>query len=98
VRIGQLGEGAVTVCFAKCGVTAQWSRDSGTLLELAEAFGLAPVFGCRSGICGTCATRSTSGAAAGAARRMPGAAVLLDPRHRGIGRHQSRPRPRPVGR
>jgi len=33
-----------------------------SLLELAEAIGLAPVFGCRSGICGTCATRITSGA------------------------------------
>jgi ferredoxin len=62
VRTGILGDGAATVRFAKSGVTAQWSRDSGTLLELAEAVGLAPVFGCRSGICGTCATRIISGA------------------------------------
>jgi ferredoxin-NADP reductase len=62
VRTGQYGDGAVTVRFAKSGVAAHWSRDSGTLLELAEAVGLAPVFGCRSGICGTCATRITSGA------------------------------------
>jgi uncharacterized protein len=62
VRTGLLGDGAVTVRFTKSGVTAQWSRDSGTLLELAEAVGLAPVFGCRSGICGTCATRIVSGA------------------------------------
>jgi uncharacterized protein len=61
VRTGQLGDGAVTVRFARSGVTAQWSRDSGTLLELAETVGLAPVFGCRSGICGTCATRIVSG-------------------------------------
>ena len=27
-----------------------------------NAVGLAPVFGCRSGICGTCATRINSGA------------------------------------
>jgi ferredoxin len=59
---GQLGDGAVTVRFAKSRVTAQWSRDSGTLLKLAEAVGLAPVFGYRSGICGTCATRITGGA------------------------------------
>jgi antitoxin MazE len=62
VQTGQYGDGAATVRFAKSGVTAQWSRDSGTLLELAEAVGLAPVFGCRSGICGTCATRIISGA------------------------------------
>jgi uncharacterized protein len=62
VRIGQLSDNAVPVRFAKSGVTVQWSRDSGSLLELAEAVGLAPVFGCRSGICGTCATRITSGA------------------------------------
>ena len=31
------------------------------LLELAETVGLAPVFGCRSGICGTCAIRIVSG-------------------------------------
>jgi len=61
-RIGQSGDGTVPVRFAKSAVTADWSRDKGTLLELAEAIGLAPVFGCRSGICGTCATRITSAA------------------------------------
>jgi uncharacterized protein len=34
----------------------------GRLLELAESIGLAPHFGCRSGICGTCTTRILSGA------------------------------------
>jgi ferredoxin-NADP reductase/phenylpropionate dioxygenase-like ring-hydroxylating dioxygenase large terminal subunit len=61
-RAGPPGDGALMVRFAKSGVSAQWSRDSGTLLELAEAVGLAPIFGCRSGICGTCATRIISGA------------------------------------
>jgi ferredoxin-NADP reductase/phenylpropionate dioxygenase-like ring-hydroxylating dioxygenase large terminal subunit len=61
-RTGSPGEGSVPVRFAKSAVTAQWSRDKGTLLELAEAAGLAPVFGCRSGICGTCATRIIGGA------------------------------------
>ena len=28
-----------------------------TLLELAEAAGLSPAYACRSGICGSCATR-----------------------------------------
>src|ERR1700688_2570986 len=54
--------GAAPIRFAKSGITAEWSRDKGSLLELAEAVGLAPVFGCRSGICGTCATRIASGA------------------------------------
>jgi ferredoxin-NADP reductase/phenylpropionate dioxygenase-like ring-hydroxylating dioxygenase large terminal subunit len=62
LRTGQIGDGAVPVRFAKSAVTAEWSRDKGTLLELAEMVGLAPVFGCRSGICGTCATRISSGA------------------------------------
>jgi hypothetical protein len=61
-RSGQPGDGSVPIRFAKSGITAEWSRDKGSLLELAEAAGLAPVFGCRSGICGTCATRITSGA------------------------------------
>jgi ferredoxin-NADP reductase/phenylpropionate dioxygenase-like ring-hydroxylating dioxygenase large terminal subunit len=61
-RTGPIGDGAVPIRFAKSAVGAEWSRDKGTLLELAEAVGLAPVFGCRSGICGTCATRITSGA------------------------------------
>jgi hypothetical protein len=52
----------VTVRFAASDVEAEWSPDRGTLLELAEASGLSPAFGCRSGICGTCATRITCGA------------------------------------
>jgi ferredoxin-NADP reductase/phenylpropionate dioxygenase-like ring-hydroxylating dioxygenase large terminal subunit len=62
LRAGQVVDGAVPVRFAKSSMTAEWSRNRGTLLELAESVGLAPVFGCRSGICGTCATRITSGA------------------------------------
>ena len=61
-RISAPGDDSVPIRFAKSGVTAEWSRDKGSLLEFAEAVGLAPVFGCRSGICGTCATRITSGA------------------------------------
>jgi ferredoxin-NADP reductase len=34
---------------------------SGTLLELAEAAGLRPEFGCRMGVCGTCRCRKASG-------------------------------------
>jgi ferredoxin-NADP reductase len=61
-RISASDDGSVPIRFAKSGITAEWSRDKGSLLEFAEAVGLAPVFGCRSGICGTCATRITSGA------------------------------------
>ena len=60
--VGPMTVGSAPVRFAKSGITAEWSRDMGSLLELAEAVGLAPVFGCRSGICGTCATRIVSGA------------------------------------
>jgi ferredoxin-NADP reductase/phenylpropionate dioxygenase-like ring-hydroxylating dioxygenase large terminal subunit len=61
-RTGEPPAGAVPIRFAKSAVAAEWSRDRGSLLDLAEAVGLAPVFGCRSGICGTCAARLTSGA------------------------------------
>ena len=35
---------------------------TGTLLEQAEAAGLAPEFGCRMGICHTCTCRKSAGA------------------------------------
>lgn len=52
----------VDVCFAASNIDVEWSPDKGTLLDLAEAAGLDPAFSCRSGICGTCATRLKSGA------------------------------------
>lgn len=42
------------VVFARTGISARWDDGAGTLLELAEAAGLAPAFSCRSGICNTC--------------------------------------------
>lgn len=54
--------GVAHVRFGKSGVDAQWTGGKGTLLELAEAAGLTPAFGCRSGICGTCKTRLRKGA------------------------------------
>jgi len=53
--------GPVQVRFARSGVDGEWTREKGTLLEFAEALGLAPAFACRSGICGTCTTRITAG-------------------------------------
>ncbi|KAB8045191.1 pyridoxamine 5'-phosphate oxidase family protein [Janthinobacterium aquaticum] len=38
-----------------------WQPEDGTLLELAEANGMTPLSGCRSGNCGTCASRVLSG-------------------------------------
>jgi carnitine monooxygenase subunit len=52
----------VFVKFSRSGVQTEWSREDGTLLELAEEVGLAPAFGCRSGICGTCKTPILHGA------------------------------------
>ncbi|MBN3763724.1 pyridoxamine 5'-phosphate oxidase family protein [Burkholderia sp. Ac-20365] len=54
----------VPVAFVKSGKEARWNPDSGSLLELAEARGLNPEFGCRGGSCGTCRTRIVQGAVA----------------------------------
>ena len=51
----------VTVTFAKSGKQAQWSPQSGSLLEFAEAQGIAIDSGCRAGGCGTCQTTIRSG-------------------------------------
>lgn len=58
---GAATDASVTVRFAKSGVTAEWTRAMGSLLDLAETNGLAPAFGCRAGVCGTCKTGLTSG-------------------------------------
>ncbi|MCG7860643.1 2Fe-2S iron-sulfur cluster-binding protein, partial [Flavihumibacter sediminis] len=39
----------------------QWRAKDGSLLELAEAQGLTPDFSCRSGSCGSCATKVIQG-------------------------------------
>ncbi|ALP67779.1 pyridoxamine 5'-phosphate oxidase family protein [Paraburkholderia caribensis] len=57
-------EQPVPIAFVKSGKEARWSPDSGSLLELAEARGLNPEFGCRGGSCGTCRTRIVEGAVA----------------------------------
>jgi hypothetical protein len=55
------GDKPTPVAFVKSGKEARWSPDSGSLLELAEAHGLTPEFGCRGGSCGTCRTRIVEG-------------------------------------
>ncbi len=47
--------GTAEVRFAKTGARAEWTPEAGTLLEFAEAQGLEPASGCRSGGCGACA-------------------------------------------
>lgn len=51
----------VAVKFARSKKQALWTEQSGTLLELAEASGLSPLYGCRSGSCGSCAVRLEAG-------------------------------------
>ncbi|MET0439052.1 MAG: pyridoxamine 5'-phosphate oxidase family protein [Devosia sp.] len=55
------GEEAVVVSLAKSGKTARWRPGQGSLLDLAEQEGVAPLSSCRAGICGTCATRVMAG-------------------------------------
>lgn len=52
----------VKVQFAESDIEIEWTPDKGTLLDLAQEAGLYPDYSCRSGICGTCATRIACGA------------------------------------
>lgn len=52
----------VPVAFTNSSKEARWTPGAGTLLELAEARGLSPVFRCRTGSCGTCRTQLLAGA------------------------------------
>ncbi|KQS83186.1 MULTISPECIES: pyridoxamine 5'-phosphate oxidase family protein [unclassified Rhizobium] len=51
----------VAVQFVQSAKEARWNPGSGSLLELAEARGLAPEFSCRQGTCGICRTKVVSG-------------------------------------
>lgn len=57
------GKGArgAEVTFARSGTSAAWNLPDTPLLELAEQVGVSIPFGCRSGSCGTCATKVVSG-------------------------------------
>lgn len=48
--------------FAESGKEGLWNPEGGALLDVAEAQGLTPQFGCRGGSCGTCRTRVLKGA------------------------------------
>jgi ferredoxin-NADP reductase/predicted pyridoxine 5'-phosphate oxidase superfamily flavin-nucleotide-binding protein len=49
------------VVFMRTHRDAQWSPEDGSLLDFAEANGVSVASNCRSGVCGTCATRVLSG-------------------------------------
>lgn len=66
----------VPVAFVASAKEARWSPGGGSLLDLAEARGLAPDFSCRGGSCGTCRTRIIEGAVAYAT--PPSASVGAD--------------------
>lgn len=53
--------GPVRVIFAASAKEARWQPGEGTLLDLAEARGLLPEYGCRNGSCGSCSTRVLEG-------------------------------------
>lgn len=54
-------DGALTVSFRHSGRNAVWTQGSDSLLSFAERLGLAPVFSCRAGVCGSCRTGLVSG-------------------------------------
>jgi anaerobic selenocysteine-containing dehydrogenase/ferredoxin-NADP reductase len=58
-----LPSGPFTVTFARSGVTAVWTRERGSLLELAEASGVAIENGCRAGQCESCEVGIVDGSA-----------------------------------
>jgi ferredoxin-NADP reductase len=69
------GEKPVQVHFARSGVVARWDPGMASLLDLAEAQGLAPDAACRAGICQICTRRLVKGEVAYA----PAPAGMPDP-------------------
>ena len=51
----------VRILFADSAKEARWKPGAGNLLEVAEARGVQPAFGCRGGSCGDCRTRILEG-------------------------------------
>ena len=49
------------ITFSQSQVEQAWSKGDGNLLEFAEAHGLTPEYGCRSGQCGTCKVKLLKG-------------------------------------
>ena len=67
------------VTFTKSKVTTTWlAKDKLTILQLAEKEGLTPIFGCRSGICGTCEKKILKGQVYGPEGKCSTYAYLYD--------------------
>ena len=64
------------ISFSTAGIKAIWTEADGTLLEFAEKNGLTPLYGCRSGSCGSCACKLISGQVS--YQSTPGYAVADD--------------------
>ncbi|MEL0642038.1 pyridoxamine 5'-phosphate oxidase family protein [Pseudoalteromonas aliena] len=47
--------------FSKSGFEQRWNKGDNTILNVAEAHGLEPEFGCRNGSCGSCAVKINAG-------------------------------------
>lgn len=75
-RLAQPATAPVPVLFTASLKEARWKPGDGSLLELAEARGLKPEFGCRSGSCGSCKVKLVEGAVA--YPRKPSADVATD--------------------
>lgn len=56
-----IGVESAIVGFLDSGFEQAWSAEDGNLLEFAEAHGMSPEFGCRSGQCGSCKVPLTKG-------------------------------------
>lgn len=54
-------QAGIVVTFARSGQQLRWQPDAGSLLEFAEAHGIALSSGCRAGGCGTCQTTIVGG-------------------------------------
>lgn len=78
VPSGPPGDGP-PVTFARSGLTAPWSEEFGSVLELAEACDVPTQWSCRTGVCHTCVTAVLSGEASYDAPPLedPGAGELL---------------------
>ncbi len=64
-----------TVSFRGAGVTGLWEPEKGTLLDFAEAMGIAAPHSCRTGMCGACSQTL----AAGSVHRVQETAFRPDP-------------------
>jgi ferredoxin len=61
VDISRLPEGPFNVTFLRSGKTLRWTRDQGSILEIAEAAGIKITNGCRAGQCESCEIRVLGG-------------------------------------